>query len=214
MDSSSPLPSPASSSPSSSQPSSPLLAATAASSTAPSTPGAHLGEEADHDAESAPEQDPMDLAARKQAEAPQLETVTEGVQSLKVQEPPAAAAAPSLDASSSGVAASSPTTPPAALPLASASTAAPAPPLQRLPTVPPASSPAQPPPLYPRASAPAGLPPRKTPAPSGGLRAGVRGAPLGAGGMKIPPSLAAKMAAVSLRFELSASTLSLFMSSR
>ncbi|KAK4047130.1 MAP kinase kinase Wis1 [Microbotryomycetes sp. JL201] len=67
-----------------------------------------------------------------------------------------------------------------------------------------------PPPLYPRQSAPPVVAPRPTPAAasasgsrpsgaptaSGGLRAGVRGAPLGAGGIKLPPSLAAKMAAM------------------
>ncbi|KAK4048269.1 MAP kinase kinase Wis1 [Microbotryomycetes sp. JL221] len=61
-----------------------------------------------------------------------------------------------------------------------------------------------PPPLYPRQTAPPAVPSRqplqqagtsRTP-PSGGLRAGVRGAPLGAGGIKLPPSLAAKMAAM------------------
>ena len=186
--------SPAPSTPSSSQPSSPLLAPTAASSTAPSTPGAHLGEP--DDADSGSERDPMDSAVGKQGEGPTLETVTEGVQAVQLQD--SKSTAPSLDGPlTSTPIVSSPTTPPAALPLASASTAASPPPLPRLPTVPPVSSPTQPPPLYPRATAPAGLPPRKTPAPSGGLRAGVRGAPLGAGGMKIPPSLAAKMAAVS-----------------
>ncbi|SCV72030.1 BQ2448_4724 [Microbotryum intermedium] len=64
---------------------------------------------------------------------------------------------------------------------------------------------AVPPPLFPRATAPANLPPSaatRKPAigpASSGLKAGVRGAPIGVGGsMKIPPSLAAKMAAVSL----------------
>ncbi|SGY93363.1 BQ5605_C037g11586 [Microbotryum silenes-dioicae] len=63
-----------------------------------------------------------------------------------------------------------------------------------------------PPPLFPRATAPASLPPsaatRKAPLgpASSGLKAGVRGAPIGVGGaMKIPPSLAAKMAAMSSR---------------
>lgn len=74
------------------------------------------------------------------------------------------------------------------------------------PTSPISPPQAVPPPLYPRASAPPGStltrkpppPPASTQAAAAGaLKAGVRGAPLGSGGgaMKIPPSLAAKMAA-------------------
>ncbi|KAM0791557.1 hypothetical protein ACM66B_006004 [Microbotryomycetes sp. NB124-2] len=76
----------------------------------------------------------------------------------------------------------------------------------KLPASPQKTAPGAPPPLYPRQSAPPAVPPRQaastsaakapTPTASGGLRAGVRGAPLGAGGIKLPPSLAAKMAAM------------------
>lgn len=59
------------------------------------------------------------------------------------------------------------------------------------------------PPLYPRATAPAAIPTTAAvtrfarPPPGKGLRMGVRGGPMGTGELKIPPSIQAKMAAVS-----------------
>jgi len=92
--------------------------------------------------------------------------------------------------------ASSPISPPPVPPTTSSASPSPSP----SPST--STSAAQPPPLYPRASAPpasSGAPLRRPPAPGAGgaLKAGVRGAvPGSAGPLKMPPSLAAKMAAV------------------
>lgn len=166
--------------------SSPLLAPTNDSSTAPSTPGVDSMEQ------------PPPLQASAKA------TAAEGTPPSQDREESTTPTAASPTVNSPASSADDSTT---------AAAAVRPPPIQTLPTAPnlslpsptspppaaaAAASPSQTPPLlFPRATAPAGLPQRKPPAPGGGLRAGVRGAPLGAGGMKIPPSLAAKMAAVS-----------------
>ncbi|GAA5911352.1 hypothetical protein JCM8208_005228 [Rhodotorula glutinis] len=103
---------------------------------------------------------------------------------------------------------------PSAAPTSSAPSAAspmspPVPPTTTSSSASPSS--AQPPPLYPRASAPpasSSAPLRRPPAPGAGgaLKAGVRGAvPGSAGPLKMPPSLAAKMAAMTSRSSSSGS---------
>ncbi|ORY84149.1 kinase-like domain-containing protein [Leucosporidium creatinivorum] len=209
-------PSPASSTPSSSAHSSPLLAPEpdpSSTSTAPSTPG-HA------DAEGLDGTNPMDQKLPPPvAEAQGVQDLNEGVEAIALQKDdgkdttPTASSPTTPPASASGAgAAAAPHPPLQSLPTAPAAPAvAPTPSVVPAPTSPspnpppptptnaPPTSPSaqgQAPPLYPRATAPSSLPPRKPAPPSGGLRAGVRGAPLGAGGMKIPPSLAAKMAAM------------------
>ncbi|TNY23516.1 MAP kinase [Rhodotorula diobovata] len=118
-----------------------------------------------------------------------------------------AAPGPSADPATAQQPALSPTVPAAAQSPASPPSSAPSPSASTSP----ASSAAHPPPLYPRASAPpaSGAPVRRAPAPGAGgaLKAGVRGAvPGSAGPLKMPPSLAAKMAAMTSRSSSSGAT--------
>ncbi|KAI5474754.1 mitogen-activated protein kinase kinase [Pseudohyphozyma bogoriensis] len=185
---SSPQPSP----PASPHSSTSSLVSTTDTSTAPSTPGAASVNDdpmattnAPPAAPSAGTDSPDSLNTITEGkstadEAPGMKTLVPGMSVLDIQ-----ANHPALD------------------PAAPASASAPPTPAPTLAQPTPAPVP---PPLFPRPTAPV-IAPRRPVGPGGGVKAGVRGLPAQAGGVRVPPSLQAKLAAVrGLSFRPSSAT--------